>query len=284
MHSVAKSLRIPACPWIRSRSDAIPRPTRQGRSASRSEDPSLTIELRPQASARERLPTEASPELWIAPEPPRSRASLRRPHEHAATSAILLLHPSCGSNEWNKPPRLATHGWCRTRTARRRRRICKRCGANLVSDPWNAVSPHAPAHGRPRPSAPHEHRGHHRLGDRACGTRIGQHRHALGSHRRPSGCLGSLAAPRTGQPLTSGAGRSNCESCRRIRFRQPRVRSLLKKPSSRPGFNGSHNRFVLRAMATGGNGAVACYRSLRTGFELGTLDGRRRSPWSGTRL
>jgi len=36
---------------------------------------------------------------------------------------------SCGSNQENRPPRLATHGWFRTRTARKRRRICKLCGA-----------------------------------------------------------------------------------------------------------------------------------------------------------
>ena len=38
-------------------------------------------------------------------------------------------NPSCGSNEGNQPPRLATHGWFRTRTTRRRRKICNRCGA-----------------------------------------------------------------------------------------------------------------------------------------------------------
>ncbi len=40
----------------------------------------------------------------------------------------MCSNPSCGSNEGNKTPRLATHGWFRTRTARRRRRICKLCG------------------------------------------------------------------------------------------------------------------------------------------------------------
>ena len=42
-------------------------------------------------------------------------------------------NPSCGSNEGNQPPRLATHGWFRTRTARRRRRICKHCGTTAAA-------------------------------------------------------------------------------------------------------------------------------------------------------
>lgn len=47
--------------------------------------------------------------------------TLRRPQSFCSK-------PSCGSNKENQEPRLATHGWFRTRTARRRRRICKICG------------------------------------------------------------------------------------------------------------------------------------------------------------
>jgi transposase-like protein len=40
---------------------------------------------------------------------------------------------SCESNQSSRPPRLATHGWFRTRTARRRRRICKLCGTTAAA-------------------------------------------------------------------------------------------------------------------------------------------------------
>jgi transposase-like protein len=38
---------------------------------------------------------------------------------------------ACESNRGSKRPRLATHGWIRTRTTRRRRRICKLCGTTV---------------------------------------------------------------------------------------------------------------------------------------------------------
>ena len=41
----------------------------------------------------------------------------------------FCLSPLCPSNRDGKPPRLATHGWFQTRSGRRRRRICKLCGA-----------------------------------------------------------------------------------------------------------------------------------------------------------
>jgi transposase-like protein len=47
--------------------------------------------------------------------------TLRRPQSFCSNA-------SCGSNEANQKPRLATHGWFRTRSTRRRRRICKVCG------------------------------------------------------------------------------------------------------------------------------------------------------------
>jgi len=41
----------------------------------------------------------------------------------------FCLSPLCPSNRDGKPPRLATHGWFQTRSGRRRRRVCKLCGA-----------------------------------------------------------------------------------------------------------------------------------------------------------
>src|SRR5688572_14274060 len=55
-------------------------------------DPSLTVELRIQASASKRLPTEVSAALWIAPyPPPRPGERAESGHEDAPSPSVLLL-------------------------------------------------------------------------------------------------------------------------------------------------------------------------------------------------